>query len=131
MQIVLDRILSMRAFIVALVAACVQAEKYDWFLGKVQQDDPPPKPKPHPNFTPIKVTVDGEELTKYIASDECTSADNVYTCDENGRGYIINSVPFDKKNPDFWTPELLGNTIEWTTDMSQHECGCFNTFYTV
>jgi len=77
------------------------------------------------------VTVDGTPTTKYIASDGCSSSGADYNCPMNNRGYIINTPNWDTSNPDFFTPNLLGGSVEWDMNVSGFECGCFNTFYTV
>jgi len=116
----------MRTFIAAVVAAAVQASDAKFPAYAAKQGEA------NQNFTPLQVTEDGVSKTKYIASDACTSSGSTYTCPgTGGRGYIIDDANFDRSNPNFWTPNLLGGSVEWDADMSQHECGCFNTFYTV
>ena len=83
------------------------------------------------NFMPITITVDGVETEKYIASEGCTAKDKQFTCEMSERGYLIDDPVFDTKKPNFFKPNLLGGSIEWNVDMSEHECGCMNSFYGV
>ena len=119
----------MRAFVAALAAVAVQAEVIPdtTFRHLILEH----KQYVNSNYTPIDITVDGKKTTKYIASDWCTSDGGSFTCNMNNRGFIIDSPTFDKATPNFFAPNLLGGSVEWDVDMSQHECGCFNTFYTV
>lgn len=75
--------------------------------------------------------MDGEEVTKYIASNNCTSEGSSYICEANSSGYIIDAPVFDLNEPNFFRPNLLGGRVEWDVDLSAHECGCVNSFYLV
>ena len=35
------------------------------------------------------------------------------------------------QNPAYWKPNLLGGSVEWDLDLSNHECGCLATWYLV
>jgi|Transcript_32346 hypothetical protein len=119
----------MRAFVAALAAVAVQAEMIpESTLKNLILEH---KQFVNANYTPISVTVDGKKTQKYIASDWCTSDGAEFVCNMDNRGFIIDDANFDKSNPNFFTPNLLGGSVEWDVDMSEHECGCFNTFYTV
>lgn len=121
----------MRSFIAALAAVAVQAE---WAPHESSFKHLILEQKQFVNggnFTPITVTEDGVDTTKYIVSDWCTSNGKDYTCNMNNRGYIMNGPSFDTGNPDFYIPNLLGGSIEFDADVSEFECGCLNTFYTV
>lgn len=106
----------MRAFVASIVAMAVSAQ---------QTLDIPV------NNSPIQMTIDGTPTTKYIASAGCSSSGSSYTCNMNNRGFIINSPNFDTGNPDFYKPNLVGGHVEYDINLSAHECGCFNTFYTL
>ena len=119
----------MRAFVATLAAVAAQAEIIPENTLKhliLEQ-----KQLMNANYTPIEITVDGKKTTKYIASDWCHSNGSEFTCNMNNRGFIIDTPAFDLTSPSFFRPNLLGGSVEWDTDMSEHECGCFNTFYTV
>ena len=111
----------MRSFIAAIAAVAVNAFKYESFLSKTMNGE----------FTPVTITVDGQEQTKYVASKSCTSSESTYTCREGARGYILNEPQLDLDSPNYFSPNLLGSSIEWDIDLSDFGCGCFNTFYTV
>lgn len=49
----------------------------------------------------------------------------------DGRGYISTTASLDKTDPSYFKPNLLGGSIEWDVDLSQHECGCIAAFYLV
>lgn len=49
----------------------------------------------------------------------------------NNRGFIMNDPVFDTNKPNFYTPNLLGGSVEWDVNVGEFECGCMNTFYTV
>ena len=110
----------MRSFILALAAASVQASRYAHDFKSNTS-----------NGIAIEVTVDGQKQTKYVASDQCTADGAHFKCPQNGRGYIMNSETLDTNNPDYWTVDLAGATIEYDVDLSDHGCGCLNAFYTV
>ena len=115
----------MRALIAACAAASVQAGKFEDFLAHSNANPS------NGNFTPIIVTIDGKEKTKYIASECCTSAGYDYVCPMNCRGYIIEDKEFDVRRPNFFDVDLSGASVEFDVDNSEHDCGCFNTIYTV
>ena len=119
----------MRSFVAALAAVAVQAEVIPDFTFKnlILEN----KQLMNANFSPITINIDGKDVTKYIASDWCTSDGDKYTCNMNNRGFIVDEAALDQTSPKFFTPNLLGGSVEWDVDMSQHECGCFNTFYTI
>ena len=114
----------MRTFLAALAAVAVQASdsKFEILEGKQM---------PSNGNTPITVIENGQALTKYIVSNGCSSSGADYSCAENHRGFIINDSYFDTNNPNFYKPNLLGGSVEWDTNLSSHECGCFSTFYTI
>ena len=43
----------------------------------------------------------------------------------------MNTSRLDTTNPDYFKPNLLGGTVEWDVDLSNHECGCIAAWYTV
>ena len=115
----------MRSFIAALAVIGAQAfetSKYSTFSEKQQANG---------TFSPITLTIDGVDTTKYLVTDWCSSSGKEYICAMNNRGYIMDTPNWDATNPQFYTPNLLGGYIEWDTDVSAFECGCLNTFYTV
>lgn len=119
----------MRTFVAALAALAVQAENIpDNSLKNLILEH---RQLVNANYTPIQMTIDGKKTTKYIASDWCSSDDSSYICNMNNRGFIIDGPVFDKTKPNFYTPNLLGGSVEWDVNLAEHECGCFNTFYTI
>lgn len=55
----------------------------------------------------------------------------MYKVPSNGRGYISESPSMDFGNPDYFKPNMLGGSIEYDVDLSNHECGCIAALYTV
>ena len=60
-----------------------------------------------------------------------SNGDDAATLPAGGRSYITSNPNFDKTNPDYWTPNLLGGYVEYDVDLSDHDCGCIAAFYTV
>ena len=118
----------MRTFIAALTAAAVQADSGTAAFKALILEH---KQLVNSNYQPITITVDGVETEKYVASEGCVSKNKQFTCEMSERGYIINDPIFDTKKPNFFMPNLLGGSVEFTVDMSEHECGCMNNFYAV
>ncbi len=54
-----------------------------------------------------------------------------YVTPADGRGYISTSATLDQSNPSYFKPNLLGGSVEWDVDLSNHECGCIAAFYLV
>jgi len=77
------------------------------------------------------MNIDGVDTTKYIVSDGCSSDGTSYNCAMNNRGYIMDTPTWDANDPKYYRPNLLGGYIEFDADVSGHDCGCMNTFYTV
>ena len=81
----------------------------------------------------IEIEVDGEKKTFYIAAPftQGGSSTSDLGVPANGRGYIMNTDTLSTTNPDYFKPNLLGGTVEWDVDLSNHECGCIAAWYTV
>ena len=81
----------------------------------------------------IEIEVDGEKKTFYIAApfSQGGSPASDLGVPANGRGYIMNTDTLSTTNPDYFKPNLLGGTVEWDVDLSNHECGCIAAWYTV
>ena len=118
----------MRAFIATLATTIVQAGKYEAVYSNFMEKRL--TQMSNNQSSPIQITLDGEQVTKYIASNACHSDGANFICPEGGRGYLINSETFDASKPDFFQVNLLGGSVEWDVDLSSFECGCINTFYT-
>ena len=91
----------MRTFLATLAAAVVQAKQLD----------------------SVKITIDGVETTKYLASDDCFAEGNSVHCPHGGRGFLVNEPWFELNDPNFYTPSLKGASIEFDVDLSQTDCG--------
>ena len=118
----------MKSFIATLSFASVQAysyEKLSNLVGKQLDTDA------QNGFSQISIEVDGEAKTYYVAADFSSSSPSDYHVPSNGRGYIAESDSLDYSNPQYFTPNLLGGSIEWDVDLSDHECGCIAAFYLV
>ena len=82
-------------------------------------------------FSPIKITVDGYAQTYYIAAYFQSYNENEFVVPPNGRG-IISRVPWMSYDDDmYFKPNLLGGSIWYTVDLSQHECNCVAAAYLV
>ena len=116
----------MRTFAAALAVTGAQAFYYDKMsnLMALQQLDN--------GFSAINIELDGAMKTYYVASDSARSTSGSdYTVDANGRGYLLETPTLDYSNPQYFRPNLLGGTVEYDVDLSDHECGCIAAFYLV
>ena len=120
----------MKSFVSTLaLAATAQAYYYDKLSNLVaKQLDTAPVSN---GFSEIDIEVDGSKKTYYVAASFSSSSSSDYHVPSNGRGYISESPSLDLSNPDYFTPNLLGGSIEWDVDLSDHECGCIAAFYLV
>ena len=83
------------------------------------------------NFSPISIEVDGKQNTYYVAAGFTSTGGSDYQVPADGRGYISTTPTLDKTNPSYFKPDLLGGSVEWDVDLSEHECGCIAAFYLV
>ena len=88
-----------------------------------------PMQLPGGNGDAVQVTVDGAAKTLYIATPDGISGGSGLGIPHNTRGYF-SEVPNGGPN-DYFTPNLLGGSIDYDVDLSQMECGCVAAFYTV
>ena len=77
----------------------------------------------------VQVTVDGEAKTLYIVTPDGISGGSGIGIPHNTRGYFSETPNASPEN--FFTPNLLGGSVEYDVDLSQMECGCIAAFYTV
>ena len=84
-------------------------------------------------YSPINIEVDGEMKTFYIAADftEGGGSQTDLSCPKNGRGYIAETPYMVADDPKYFKPNLLGGSVEWDIDLSNHECGCIAAWYLV
>ena len=97
----------MRTFIATLAAAVVHAQR---------------RQAPQP----IQIIIDGVETTKYVASWSCAGKANMLNCPPEGRAFLVNDPWFDTDEPNLWTPNLLGASIEYDVDLKNLDCGCLS-----
>ena len=85
------------------------------------------------DFDQIEIEVDGKKQTFYIAAPFSQGGGSTadLAVPANGRGYITKSPTLSQTTPEYWMPNLLGGSVEWDIDLSNHECGCIAAWYTV
>ena len=85
------------------------------------------------DFDQIEIEVDGEKKTFYIAApfSQGGGSSSDLAVPANGRGYIANTPTLSQTEPDYFRPNLVGGSVEWDVDLSNHECGCVAAWYTV
>ena len=81
------------------------------------------------NGAEVNVTLDGAPKTLYIASNDGISGGSGLGLPAETRGYLSESPQASPEN--FFTPNLLGGSVEYDVDLSNMECGCIAAFYTV
>ena len=117
----------MKSSVAALLIAGTQAYYYEKLqMLSLQQEA-------NTGFDQIEIEVDGEKKTFYIAAPFSQGGSNSsdVAVPANGRGYISNTSSLSQTAPDYFMPNLLGGSVEWDIDLSNHECGCVAAFYTV
>ena len=75
--------------------------------------------------------VDCKTDTYYVAAGFSSKGGSDYVIPADARGYISTTSSLDSSNPSYFRPNLLGGSVEWDVDLSDHECGCLATFYLV
>mmetsp|Transcript_17525 Transcript_17525/g.22210 ORF Transcript_17525/g.22210 Transcript_17525/m.22210 type:complete len:102 (-) Transcript_17525:593-898(-) len=75
--------------------------------------------------------VDGQKDTYYVAAGFKSAGGENYQVPADGRGYISTTSSLNKSKPSYFKPNLLGGSVEWDVDLSEHECGCIAAFYLV
>ncbi len=127
----------MKAFIAALAVTSVLAFKdYDTpevapFKSQAIDIDGLGPQKNGSPFSVIDIEVDGVTNVYYVAAAFDTPGESEYVVPSNGRGYISTTPTLDYENPEYFKPNLLGGSVEWDVDLSNHECGCIAAFYLV
>lgn len=79
----------------------------------------------------FNITQDGVVSTKYIAVPSWFSGGggSKLIIPYGGRGHISNTPSLNHEH--FYTPNLLGASVEYDVDLSQMDCGCVAAFYLV
>ena len=124
----------MRSIIAALAISSVQAIYYGDYESLIQQEPSLlslSQTGTINGFSPIDIEVDGVKNTYYVAADFSSSDSSSYYCPSNGRGYVSTTPSLDYQTDQYFKANLLGGSIEWDVDLSDHECGCIAAFYTV
>ena len=117
----------MRTIISALIGATAMAYNLDAKIPFYQRADS----NMRNGLTPIEVEVDGEQKTMYFTIQGVQQGTSDIQVPSNGRGYLAETPDLDMSNPKYWTPNLMGGSVEYDIDLSNHECGCIAAFYTV
>ncbi len=78
--------------------------------------------------------VDGVDTTLYVQwprewSEAMTDYDKTLTFDYNNRMYLSTQQEVDKSA--YFTPNMLGGSLEYDVDLSQVGCGCVTALYTI
>jgi hypothetical protein len=68
-------------------------------------------------------------MTLYVASDTAYAQGSEMILPFNARAYLSKAASLDPTQ--FYTPNLLGGSVEYDTDLSQSVCGCISAFYMV
>ena len=77
----------------------------------------------------LKITEDGKSKTVYVTMNNDASHGSDLIIKHGQRGYLSNSPSLDPTQ--FYTPHLLGGSVEYDVDLSQSNCGCIAAFYLV
>ena len=77
----------------------------------------------------VQVTVDGQPKTLYVVTPDGITGGSGIGVPHNTRGYFSETPNASPEN--FFTPNLLGGSVEYDVDLSQMGCGCIAAFYTV
>jgi len=81
-------------------------------------------------FLPIDITVDGVKKTYYRQTGDSNTGSGDYIHFGGPDGMKISEKSYS--DPwSFFTPNLLGGSVEYDVDLSQMECGCVAAFYLV
>ena len=80
-------------------------------------------------YKSLNVEVDGFPTKLYIVTSDPLTGGDTLGVPHNSRGYLSRSP--DGGPDDYFTTWLLGGSVEYDVDVSQMECGCIATFYTV
>ena len=117
----------MKSAVSAILIAAAQAYYYDKYenLVNLQQE--------MNALDQIEIEVDGTKKIYYIAAPftQGGGAAGELSVPANGRGYIAETPSLDLKDPKYFKPNLLGGSVEWDIDLSNHECGCIAAWYLV
>ena len=117
----------MKTFASAILIASASAYNYDKYsnLVNLQQGNE--------DLSQIEIELDGEMKTFYIAAPftQGGGSHDDLAVPSNGRGYIAETPTLDLNDPKFFKPNMLGGSVEWDIDLSNHECGCIAAWYMV
>ena len=79
------------------------------------------------------MTVDGVDTTLYVVYptswSSATTNGSTLSFDWNNRMYLSNSATLDTN--DYFTPNMLGGSIQYDVDLSEVGCSCNTALYTV
>jgi hypothetical protein len=81
------------------------------------------------SWAKITITEDGKPKDLYVAMPTSESSGSTLNIPFNNRGYFSLTPTLDPSQ--FYKPNLLGGSFEYTVDMSQSNCGCISTIYMV
>ena len=107
----------MKSFALAAFAAAANASvmsKFDSYTLKTNGDA-------------LTIKENGVDKTVYVVGNGVHGSGRDYNIDWNGRGYL--STTPDLSPESFYTPNLLGGTVEYDVDLSGKDCGNVAAFY--
>ena len=88
---------------------------------------------PDDSYPPLTVDVDGVETTLYVQYpkewSEAETSGTQLDFDYNNRMYLSTQQDFDKTK--YFTPNMLGGSMEYDVDLSEVGCGCITALYTI
>jgi len=82
-------------------------------------------------FSPVTLNINGQNYSYFVAAPFSSYGDARYYAPYNGRGYITSQNYLNQSNPAYLKLNLLGGSIEWDVDLSNHGCSCVAAFYLV
>ena len=95
----------------------------------------PGEPSPRNGFQPLIVDVDEVETVLYVqypyawSRRSPTDNDSTLSFDFNNRMHLSTQQEIDRNA--FFTPNMLGGSIEYDVDLSKVGCGCVTAIYSV
>ena len=95
----------------------------------------PDEPEPKNRFEPLVVDVDGADTQLWVQYNPAWSlrsiSDDAKTVSfgYNNRMYLSTQKEIDRNA--FFTPNMLGGSVEYDVDLSAVGCGCVTTLYSV
>ena len=92
----------------------------------------PTPPEPTSQFQEFIITVDGTDRTKYIRSQDWSTATATGKSLRVGKNNNVFLQDMDVSGPDYaFSPLIRGGSIEYDIDLSWNDCGCVSGFYLV